>query len=321
MSKQGKTKVLVIGGAGYIGGCVTDTLARKGVDFTVYDNLLYEPHYHKPVNFILGDIRDTEKLKKILPEYSHVIWLAAIVGEGACKVAPELTTELNDKSVKWLAENYAGRIIFTSTCSVYGNQQIGAEGEAINEERKPDPLSLYAETKVAAEKYLTDKNALIFRLGTLFGVGDEFSRPRLDLAANQMPVAARTKGILAVYGGGVQWRPFVHVKDVGEVIANGALKDTVGIFNIGAINITIGDLARLVGKITSCKINYVGEVPSDKRNYNISTEKARATGLLLEKWRSLEEGIGEVLSLIDTGKLKNPNDDLYINERYLRKIM
>ncbi len=316
-----EVNVLILGGAGYVGGCVTDALIKKSIPFTVYDNLTYEPHYLKPVNFILGDVRDTEKLKKILPEYTHVIHLAAIVGEGACNARPDLTREINQNSVKWLAENFSGRIIFTSTCSVYGNQEISSGGEAIDESRIPAPLSLYGETKVAAEKYLENKNALILRLGTLFGLGDHFSRPRLDLAGNQMPIAANSKGYLEVYGGGVQWRPFIHVKDVGEIIAKAVLADTTGIHNIGAINITISDLAKLVSQKTNCEIRHVGAIPSDKRNYNISTDKARRGGLLLEKWRPLEEGINEVLHLVGTGKLKNPNGDLYINERHLKKIL
>ena len=81
-------KVLVVGGAGYIGGGVTDILLKRGIPFTVYDNLLYEYQYLKPVEFIYGDIRDTKKLAKILPEFSHIIWLAAIVGDAACQMKP-----------------------------------------------------------------------------------------------------------------------------------------------------------------------------------------------------------------------------------------
>lgn len=310
-----KLNILVLGGAGYIGGTVTDALIKKNIPFAVYDNLTYEPHYLKPVNFILGDVRDTEKLKKILSNYTHVIHLAAIVGEGASKAKPGMTIEINQDSVKWLAENYNGKIIFTSTCSVYGNQNIASEGEAIDEERQPDALSIYAETKIAAEKYLAGKNALILRLGTLFGIGDDYSRPRLDLVANQMPIAALTKGELELYGGGVQWRPFIHVKDVGEIIANSLNKNITGIHNIGAWNITIGDLAKLISQKTGCKIKHIGAMPSDKRNYNVSTAKAKSAGLLLDKFRTLENGIEEVAHLVKTGKLKNPHGSHYYNDK------
>jgi len=110
-TKKSKINVLVVGGAGYIGGAVTDILMERNIPFTVYDNLLYEHQYFKLVNFVYGDIRDTKKLKKLLPYYTHVIWLAAIVGDAACQIRPELTIEINQKSIQWLSKNYDGRII------------------------------------------------------------------------------------------------------------------------------------------------------------------------------------------------------------------
>src|SRR5579872_4979001 len=130
-------KVLVVGGAGYIGGCVTDSLLEKKIDFTVYDNLTYENQYLKPVHFVHGDVRDRKKLEAILPEYSHVIWLAAIVGDGACAIAPDLTRDVNQKSVEWISSFYKGRIIFTSTCSVYGVNK-----EKVAEDAPTHPLSV-----------------------------------------------------------------------------------------------------------------------------------------------------------------------------------
>ena len=116
-----KIKVLVVGGAGYIGGAVTDILIAKKIPFTVYDKLVYEHQYLKPVDFIYGDVRDYKKLKSILSNYTHVIWLAAIVGDATCQIDEWLTKEINTAAVKWLAQNYKGRILFASTCSVYGH--------------------------------------------------------------------------------------------------------------------------------------------------------------------------------------------------------
>ncbi|HYK08931.1 MAG TPA: SDR family oxidoreductase, partial [Candidatus Eisenbacteria bacterium] len=174
-------RVLVVGGAGYIGGAVTNTLLDRKIPFSVYDNLTYEQQYLKPVEFIFGDIRNTEKLKKILKKYSHVIWLAALVGDGACAIKPELTKTINQDSLEWLSKNYEGRIIFTSTCSVYG-----ANPDPVTEESPTKPLSVYAKTKLGAEGFLKEKNALIFRLGTAFGIADTYSRTRMDLAINYM---------------------------------------------------------------------------------------------------------------------------------------
>src|SRR5687767_14988333 len=116
-------RVLVVGGAGYVGGAVTDLLAEKGHDFRVFDALLYEESYRKQVPFYFGDVRRTEALRPHLEWADAIVWLAALVGDGACALNPEITTEINNNAVKWLSENFDGRIVFTSTCSVYGAQE------------------------------------------------------------------------------------------------------------------------------------------------------------------------------------------------------
>ena len=117
-------KVLVVGGAGYIGGITTDILLERGYYVAVYDKLLYESRYLKDVDFIYGDIRDTEKLGKIQNKYDEIIWLAALVGDGACSQDPELTKEINVTSIKNFINRTKRRLIFTSTCSVYGAQMV-----------------------------------------------------------------------------------------------------------------------------------------------------------------------------------------------------
>ena len=94
-------KILVVGGAGYIGGHMTDLLKSLNYDVCVYDSLVYESRYLKDVYFINGDIRDKSKLRRVLPKYDVVIWLAALVGDGACAVNPILTNEINYETVKY----------------------------------------------------------------------------------------------------------------------------------------------------------------------------------------------------------------------------
>ena len=112
-------KVLVVGGAGYIGGCSVDSLiGESGHEVTVYDNLMYENMYMKPINFIAGDVRESKLYSDIVHEYDAVVWLAAIVGDGACTVNPTLSRNINYKCVKSLVESgYKGKIIFTLTSS------------------------------------------------------------------------------------------------------------------------------------------------------------------------------------------------------------
>ena len=186
-------KVLVIGGAGYIGGITTDKLLDNGYDVTVFDNLIYESRFLKSCNFIFGDIRDTDSLIKIAKKFDEIVWLAAIVGDGACSQSPELTIEINFNAIKQFMINSKRRIIYTSTCSVYGAQK-----GLLNEESAVNPLSLYASTKLQAEEYVLANNGIVFRLGTLYGLGDKFSRTRLDLVVNVLTLKAVTQNRLTI---------------------------------------------------------------------------------------------------------------------------
>src|SRR5262245_32464455 len=111
--------VLIVGGTGYVGGAVTDLLQSTGHNFRVYDGLLYEESYRKPVDFVCGDVRDWEQLLPHLQWADAVVWLAALVGDPACALHPEVSIAINHNSVQSLAEVFNGRIIFLSTCSVY----------------------------------------------------------------------------------------------------------------------------------------------------------------------------------------------------------
>ncbi len=308
-------KVLIVGGAGYIGGAVTDILTKRNVPFTVYDNLVYEHQYLKPVDFINGDIRDTEKLKKILPNYTHVIWLAALVGDGACQVNPELTVAINQKPIEWLAKNFDGRIVFTSTCSVYGKNN----GE-LTEDAAPNPLSLYAITKVAGEKALDGKNALSIRLGTVYGVSDTYSRIRMDLVVNYMTANAIQKGSLSVFGG-EQWRPLVHVRNVAEALINALESKERGVFNISYKNYQMRDLGKEVADLTGAKITYVDMQFEDQRNYRVSNAKAQKAGLLkFEKTYSITDGANQIKDVVTSGRLRYSDEAIFFNDKFLKGL-
>lgn len=308
-------KVLVVGGAGYIGGSVTDILMERNIPFSVYDVLLYEHQYLKPVDFIYGDVRDVEKLKKILPNYSHIIWLSAIVGDAACQIKPELTVQINRDSVKWLCENYDGKIVFTSTCSVYGQNN-----DEVTEDSLLNPLSLYAKTKMEAEEFLKNKNSIIFRLGTVFGVSDSYSRIRMDLVVNYITAKAIKDGKISIFNGN-QWRPLIHVYNVAEAIVNSLEKDVVGTFNISTLNYQIKELGKEVSKITGCNIEYINKSFEDSRNYHVSVDKAKKQGLLsFKKIFSVKDGSKQISDLIKSGRLKYAENDLYFNERHIANL-
>ena len=260
-------KILVVGGAGYVGGGIVDKLIPNH-EVTVYDSLVYETSYMKQVDFIYGDIRDYKKLNSILNNYDCVIWLAALVGDGACSINPSLTQEINAESVKNLTKNYSGRIVFLSTCSVYGAQ----EG-VLSEDSSTNPLSEYASSKLIAEKYLEDSNVIIFRLGTLFGISDQYSRIRLDLVVNILVTKALMENKMSVFGGD-QWRPLLHVNDVANAIDVTVETKVNGIFNLHYQNFKIIEIAEEIQKkITTAEIIKTPLEFQDARNYQVKSDK------------------------------------------------
>ena len=305
-------KVLIVGGAGYVGGGIVDLLSKEN-EVTVYDSLIYENSYRKNVDFIFGDIRDYKKINNILDQYDAVIWLAALVGDGACAINPALTHEINSETVKNLAKNFKGKIVFLSTCSVYGAQ----EG-ILDESSEVNPLSEYASSKLIAEKYLADSDSIIFRLGTLFGIGDKFSRIRLDLVVNILTTKAYIDKKMSVFGG-EQWRPLLHVKDVANAIGHTLDTQTNGVFNLHYKNFKIIEIANEIkNKISDVEIETTPLPFQDARNYQVSSDKLKdATGF--QATVDLTQGINEMYELISSNRIKDINDPRYSNQNFLQK--
>jgi len=303
--------ILVVGGAGYVGGALTDLLIESSHSLRVYDALLYEESYRKPVDFVYGDVRDGVRLLPHLEWADAVVWLAALVGDGACALNPEASVAINQESVRWLSQHFDGRILFLSTCSVYGAQ------DAVLDESSPTkPLSVYASTKLHAERYLADKNALIFRLGTLFGVGDLYSRIRLDLVVNILTVRAHRFGKLTVYGG-EQFRPLLHVRDAARAVADNLGTTHTGVFNLAKQNVRIVDLAYQVrNHFPDLVIEQVDREFEDTRNYRVSSEKAKQQ-LRFVPVCSIDEGIEQIKALLDSQRLVNVDNPRYTNQGYL----
>jgi nucleoside-diphosphate-sugar epimerase len=318
-----KDRVLIVGGAGYIGGAAVDFLLRQHCELMVYDVLMYERDYRKKVPFVFGDILDTDRLSGVIADFepSAVLWLGAIVGDGACQVNPEATLHINELAVKWLAEHYHGRIVFTSTCSIYGK----ADG-LLTEDSPTNPLSVYAVTKLAAERHLQGKNAVVFRLGTLHGLSDQFSRIRLDLVANLLSLKAMRGEPLTVFGG-EQWRPILHVRDAARAIGQAVLVCEVpnnicpGVYNIAQENIRIRDLADTIAEVapvTPRPVVHYSEISfEDARNYRVDNSKySRQPGAVPFRI-SLRESVLEMMELIREGRIKDPFAKVYSNARFL----
>ena len=310
-----KNKILIVGGAGYIGGPLTDVLLDDNFEVTIYDNLLYEDRYLKQANFIFGDVRDQKKLAKIINNYDSVVWLAGIVGDQACAIDTKTTQQVNFDSVKWLVDNYKGKIIFTSTCSIYG-----VNNDLINESAEPNPLSFYASSKLEAERYIIENHEdyTIFRLGTLFGLGDMFSRIRLDLVVNVLVCKGLSEKVLPI-NGGEQWRPLLHVKDVAQATKFCLKNNISGLYNLGYKNFRIKDIAlEIASHIQSVEIEFTDVPFEDLRNYRILNDKILDTGWTPKY--SLQDGIEEMRLVISQGRIKNLLNTVYSNEKHLQEL-
>lgn len=310
--------ILVIGGAGYIGGATTDLLMNsRDIEFKVYDKLLYEEDYLKEIPFIYGDVRDKKKLIRHLDQADCIIILSALVGDGACAINPALSKEINEDSVKWICDvtkKRGKKIIFMSTCSVYG-----AQDGVLTEDSPINPLSVYASTKYEAEQYLINNhdNCLIFRLGTVFGVGDNFSRIRLDLVVNILTVRAATEGKLTVFGGD-QFRPLIHVKDVAREIVCNLEDNSKGIYNLCKQNVRIVDLAYQVrNHFPDCQLDITEMKFEDSRNYRASSEKA-INELGFDPIYSIDFGIEEIKKLVEENRISDIKNPKYYNEGFLK---
>lgn len=309
-----KKKVLVCGGAGYIGGLTCDTLIREGFEVTVYDNLLYENRYLKEMSFIYGDIRDTEKLYTVSKDFDVIVLMAALVGDPACSVDHKLTEEINYKAIKDFCEVVPPNkhLVFMSTCSVYG-----AQDGLLNEESSTNPLSSYASTKLQAEKHVLKLGGTVFRLGTVFGLGDTYSRLRMDLVVNVLTMKAIKDGEITI-NGGEQWRPIIAVKDIAEYVTEACKEEYEGVYVLSKENVVIRELGERVAElIPGTKINYTEISFQDARNYKVDATKSLNTFKYKAKV-TVEEEVSRMMKMFNEGRVLNPEDKVYHNGAFLR---
>jgi nucleoside-diphosphate-sugar epimerase len=294
-------KVLITGGAGYLGSVLTEVLLNNGYNVTIIDNLLYKQTsvapftYNKNFNFILGDVTDNTLLKKLVEENDVIIPLAAIVGMPACKSQPELTIKINYEQVKnitkWATKNQM--ILIPNT-----NSQYGSSTEIITEDSPFKPLSLYAETKCDAEKSVLDSgNGIALRLATVFGMS---YRMRTDLLVNDFVYKSMTDGYLVLFESHFI-RNYIHIRDIANTflfMIHNYEKCNNNAYNVGltTANCTKLELAQKIQKfipdLVIVKNNFKQDF--DQRNYMVSNSKLESLGWLPNF--TLEDGINELIS-------------------------
>lgn len=280
-----KTKVLITGGAGYLGSTLSELLLDKGYNVTVFDNLLYNQlsvlHLFKRENFkfIFGDVRDIDQLKKLIPNFDVIIPLAAIVGMPACKANPDLTIDVNFNQIQNIINLLSKdqKIILPNT-----NSQYGSSNSIITEESPFNPLSLYAKTKCDAENALLGSgNGISLRLATVFGVSP---RMRTDLLVNDFVYKSVTDGYLVLFESHFK-RNYIHVQDIAytfEFMIQNYEKCNGQAFNVGlsSANLSKLELAnKIKEKIPTLVIKQDDfKEDFDKRNYIVSNEKLESKG-------------------------------------------
>ncbi len=303
-------KVLVTGGAGYVGTSLIPQLLAAGHEVVCYDILMFGgdsilPFFRNPkFCFIKGDIRNKEDLGKAAKEADIIIHLAAIVGFPACRREPDLAKAVNVDGTRNLIDVTSNDqlIIYGSTGSNYG-----AVEDICTEETPLNPLSLYGQTKTMAEKMLLEERKTIaWRFATAFGVS---SRLRLDLLINDFTYRAMTQGYLVVYEKHFM-RTFIHVHDMGRVFLFGiANQDKMikNVYNVGneKMNYSKEDICNLIKANTNAYVHFadIGE-DADKRNYVVSYEKIEKMGY--HTTISVEEGIAELVRALKAIDYRSP---------------
>ena len=322
-------RVLVTGGAGYVGSVVARRFLAAGHQVLVLDSLAYGGHALLSLysddgfDFVRGDIRSVEVIDSALDGVDAVVHLAAIVGDSACARQPDLARAVNrDSSLQlWELSRRHGvsRFVFASTCSNYG--RMADPSEYVTEKSELRPVSLYAETKVAVEETLLDAAgadgpaATVLRFATVFGLSP---RMRFDLTVNEFTLDLLTKRELSVYGAQF-WRPYVHVRDAAQAVAmvldSPAEKVAGQVFNAGdtAQNFRKGQLVDLISAEVGhdVDVRYVDK-DEDPRDYRVSFEKiSRELGFRIT--RTVEDGIREVIRAINHGVIADPKSPCYRN--------
>lgn len=316
-------RVLIFGGAGYIGSVLVESLINLNYSVTIYDKFIYNEQNifnklfgKKKIKIIKGDSQNISKIFQAIRENDIVVHLAEMVGDPLCDKKPEKTYAINflaSITISSICKNLGiNKFIYVSSCSVYGSNN-----SITNEKSKLNPLSIYAKLKVLCEKTIIknfDKKSQvsILRLGTVYGASP---RPRYDLVVNLFSgLIANNKEIKIA--GGNQWRPFTHVKDVSRaiiyMIKSKNRKADNQIFNVVGENVRIQDLGKFIKKINpDAKIKYEKNI-KDNRNYRSSNKKIHKILNFKTKY-NLQFGIREIIKQTKNKKIKNIFDKKYIN--------
>ena len=322
-------KILVTGGAGYLGSVLVPKLLARGHQVRVVDvgyfGLAHTRSLRGSIEVIREDVcraaSDSCAVGQWLDDCDAVIHLAAISNDPSAELNPELTERVNLHATATLAEGARKRglkFVFSSSCSVYGE----AEGE-IDEEGLVNPLTTYAMTKVRAERVLRDLATgdwmpVILRNGTLFGYSP---RMRFDLVINIFALYGALYNEIKVFGDGRQWRPYLHVNDCARafVFFVEAPSATHICYNVAAENLRVTDVAEIFQTLNPLlKVTHLDLADVDRRDYRVSTVRLRDEGF--ETHGDVRGGSETLIEAIVTGAIQEPEAVFYRNAKWLKEL-
>lgn len=303
-------RIVITGGAGFIGSVLTPRLLAAGHQVHVVDSLMYGatpilPFFFQPgFSFAEADVRDRAAMKQQLAGADAVVHLAALVGYPLCKKLPRQAVEVNlegARNVLDLAPPDA-RMVYASTGSNYG-EVVGV----CTEDTQLNPLSLYGETKTQAEElFVARDNAVSLRFATAFGIGP---RLRLDLMINDFTYQALHNRFLVIYEKHFR-RTFIHVQDIARAITHMVERPeklTHRVYNVGheSLNYTKEEIVKLLADRLDFVVHFaeIG-TDEDKRDYEVSYTRIRAAGF--ETQVDIDRGLNEVISALRHMRIRNP---------------
>jgi nucleoside-diphosphate-sugar epimerase len=308
-------KILITGGAGYIGSSLSTALVNKGYDVTVLDTLNYSKeslnHLFKYSNFKFfnSDVTIKKNITKHIKNKDFIIPLAALVGAPLCEKNKKLAIKTNVLSIKIILENIkdSQKIIYPTTNSGYG---VGLKNSFCDEKSPLNPISLYGKTKMEAEQLvLKHNNSISFRLATVFGSS---FRMRTDLLVNNFTYTAFNTKKLEIFEPNFR-RNYIHINDIIRAFIfaiENFNKLKSNIFNLGlsSANITKINLAKKVKKhLPKTKIKIINNIKDpDQRDYYVSNKKIEKKGF--KAIYSLDHGIGELINIFKISKIKIKNN-------------
>lgn len=315
-------KILITGGAGYIGSVITNLALQNGHEVVAVDHIWFNEHIplihlsNPKYKFIKGDIRNKDVVASAIKGVDFVIHTAAVVGDPASKLFPEDTKSINEDASYQLIElarqEKVKGFIFFSTCSNYG-----VANDLATEESELRPLSLYAESKVNVEKYLIEKvkdmNWVIGRLSTIYGASP---RMRFDLTVNDFTLNAWKKQYLDIFLP-ESYRPYIHVFDLANIMMHVIAdfdKVKNNVFNIGfpGENYQKIQIAEIVKKyIPETRIDILKE-GGDKRDYQVDFSKLHRF-LNVKQIFNVDKSVAEIYEMLSKGFITDPESPVYYN--------